>query len=114
MLNSGDPEVLMDPNLDIDFNDDQVQRVVMATTLCIDPSARLRPNVSEVIKSELSIILIVQIDLLCDIRVHICSYVPILLIFKLLSFTRNYKLFLENYGVYLLGSGQKFPISSIC
>lgn len=40
----------MDPNLDIDFNDDQVQRVVMAATFCINTSTRLRPNVSEILK----------------------------------------------------------------
>lgn len=50
MLNSGNPEALMDPNLDIDFNDDQVQRVVMAATFCINTSTRLRPNVSEILK----------------------------------------------------------------
>lgn len=55
VLNSGDPKELMDPNLDVDVNDVQVQRMVSAATLCIDPSARLRPNMSKVIKLELFI-----------------------------------------------------------
>ncbi|XP_022132745.1 3-phosphoinositide-dependent protein kinase B-like isoform X2 [Momordica charantia] len=50
VLNSGDPKELMDPSLDIDFNDVQVQRMVSAATLCIDPSPRLRPNVSKILK----------------------------------------------------------------
>ncbi|KAG7034401.1 Inactive protein kinase, partial [Cucurbita argyrosperma subsp. argyrosperma] len=50
VLNSEDPKVLMDPELDVEFNDDEVQRVVMAAKLCIDLSARLRPNVSEILK----------------------------------------------------------------
>ncbi|XP_038881379.1 uncharacterized protein LOC120072917 isoform X2 [Benincasa hispida] len=50
VLNRGNSKALMDPDLDIDFNEDQVQRVIMAATLCIDPSARLRPNMSEILK----------------------------------------------------------------
>ncbi|XP_023544686.1 proline-rich receptor-like protein kinase PERK2 [Cucurbita pepo subsp. pepo] len=50
VLNSEDPKVLMDPEVDVEFNDDEVQRVIMAAKLCIDLSARLRPNVSEILK----------------------------------------------------------------
>ncbi|XP_031743168.1 probable LRR receptor-like serine/threonine-protein kinase At1g51810 isoform X2 [Cucumis sativus] len=50
VLNSENPKALMDPNMDIKFNDDQVQRVVLAATLCINASARLRPNASEILK----------------------------------------------------------------
>lgn len=83
MLNSGNPEALMDPNLDIDFNDDQVQRVVMAATFCINTSTRLRPNVSEV-KNPL--FLLFRFCYVNSEYIHVL----ILLVLNLLSFARNY------------------------
>ena len=92
MLNSEDPKVLMDPEVDVEFNDDEVQRVIMAAKLCIDLSARLRPNVSEVRKSS---------SLLFRFcKVHICSYLACCfsICFHL---QRTHWLYLHNFGVFL-------------
>lgn len=93
MLNSENPKALMDPNMDIKFNDDQVQRVVLAATLCINASARLRPNASEVKNPMLLLFRF------CHVKSEYI-YVLIVLGFNLLLFARSYWFWLENFGIY--------------
>ncbi|XVE67159.1 hypothetical protein DITRI_Ditri08aG0138300 [Diplodiscus trichospermus] len=50
IIESGDVKGLLDPNLDGSINEIQMHRMVLAATLCLTRSARLRPKMSEVIK----------------------------------------------------------------
>ncbi|KAK0583069.1 hypothetical protein LWI29_033018 [Acer saccharum] len=50
IIENGDVKRLLDPNLDGKFNDVQMQRMVLAATLCITRAARLRPKMREVLK----------------------------------------------------------------
>ncbi|KAM7257550.1 hypothetical protein ACFE04_013291 [Oxalis oulophora] len=50
IIENGDINRLTDPNFDGKFNKDQMQRVVLAATLCIRTAARLRPGISEILK----------------------------------------------------------------
>lgn len=52
ILESGDVEALMDPRLDDDFDIAQMQRLGLVANLCVNPSAQLRPTVSEVTNIE--------------------------------------------------------------
>ena len=50
IIESGDVKGLLDPNLNGNINETQMHRMVLAATLCITQSARLRPKMSEVIR----------------------------------------------------------------
>lgn len=50
ILESGDLEALVDPNLDGKFDSVQMHRVVLAATSCINESAELRPKGSQILK----------------------------------------------------------------
>ncbi|TXG64759.1 hypothetical protein EZV62_011753 [Acer yangbiense] len=50
IIETGDVKRLLDPNLDGKFNDVQMQRMVLAATLCITRAASLRPKMREVLK----------------------------------------------------------------
>ncbi|KAK3193961.1 hypothetical protein Dsin_025271 [Dipteronia sinensis] len=50
IIENGDVKRLLDPNLDGKFNDVQMQRMVLAATLCITRAASLRPKMREVLK----------------------------------------------------------------
>ena len=48
IIESGDAIGLVDPNLNGNFDEVQMQRMVLAATHCITRAARLRPKMSEV------------------------------------------------------------------
>ncbi|KAI3960601.1 hypothetical protein MKX01_003775 [Papaver californicum] len=50
MLESGNIVGVMDPDLIGNFDEAQMQRMVLAVTLCITKAARLRPEMSQVVK----------------------------------------------------------------
>ncbi|XP_031283200.1 somatic embryogenesis receptor kinase 1-like [Pistacia vera] len=50
ILESGDVEALMDPNLDDDFDIAQMQRLALVANLCINQSAQLRPKASQILE----------------------------------------------------------------
>ncbi|KAF2322728.1 hypothetical protein GH714_029638 [Hevea brasiliensis] len=50
MLDSGKARDIIDPNLEENFDEAQIQRMVLAAKLCITRSARLRPKMIEVLK----------------------------------------------------------------
>lgn len=50
ILESGDAKGLVDPNLNGNFDEVQMQRMVLAATHCITRAARLRPKMSEILK----------------------------------------------------------------
>ncbi|KAH7574892.1 hypothetical protein JRO89_XS02G0018300 [Xanthoceras sorbifolium] len=50
IIENGEVKRLLDPNLDGKFNDVQMQRMVLAATLCITRAARLRPKMREILK----------------------------------------------------------------
>lgn len=50
LLESGDLEALLDPKLDGNLDVDQIHRMVLAASLCVCQSARLRPKVSQILK----------------------------------------------------------------
>ncbi|XP_010266827.1 PREDICTED: probable receptor-like serine/threonine-protein kinase At5g57670 [Nelumbo nucifera] len=50
ILKTGDLEGLVDPNLEGKFDEAQMQRMVLAAGLCITRTARLRPNMSQIMK----------------------------------------------------------------
>ncbi|XP_022860255.1 probable receptor-like serine/threonine-protein kinase At5g57670 isoform X1 [Olea europaea var. sylvestris] len=47
-LETGDLKSILDPNLEVDINVDQMQRMALAATLCLKQAARLRPKISQV------------------------------------------------------------------
>jgi len=49
MIDSGDIKGLLDPDLEGKFDEIQLQRMVMAASLCIQRAARLRPKLNQVI-----------------------------------------------------------------
>lgn len=51
MIESGDVKNIMDPDLVGDVDDAEVQRMILAATLCLTRSARLRPNISQVLET---------------------------------------------------------------
>ncbi|XVF00873.1 hypothetical protein REPUB_Repub04eG0039300 [Reevesia pubescens] len=50
IIESGDVKSLLDPNLNGNSNETQMHRMVLAATLCITRSARLRPKMSEILE----------------------------------------------------------------
>ncbi|XP_059460874.1 protein kinase STUNTED-like [Corylus avellana] len=50
LLESGDLKALLDPKLDGNFDVDQMHRMLLAASLCISQSSRLRPKVSQILK----------------------------------------------------------------
>ncbi|XP_077246632.1 protein kinase STUNTED-like isoform X2 [Tasmannia lanceolata] len=50
ILESGDPTNLLDPNLDGEFDKNQMKRMVLAASLCITRTARLRPRISQILR----------------------------------------------------------------
>lgn len=50
LLESGDLKALLDPKLDGNFDVDQMHRMLLAASLCVSQSSRLRPKVSQVLK----------------------------------------------------------------
>ncbi|KAJ0026354.1 hypothetical protein Pint_09345 [Pistacia integerrima] len=50
ILESGDAEALLDPNLDDDFDIAQMQRLALVANLCINQSAQLRPKASQILE----------------------------------------------------------------
>ncbi|KAF3446804.1 hypothetical protein FNV43_RR11984 [Rhamnella rubrinervis] len=50
LLERGDAKALLDPELNRDLDDAQVQRIVLAARFCISQSARVRPKVSQILK----------------------------------------------------------------
>ncbi|KAI3913969.1 hypothetical protein MKW98_010781, partial [Papaver atlanticum] len=50
MLESGDIAGIMDPDLIGKYDEVQMERMVLAVTLCITRTARLRPEMSQVVK----------------------------------------------------------------
>lgn len=50
MIESGDMKGILDPDLNGNINASQMHRMMVAATLCITRSARIRPKMSEVIK----------------------------------------------------------------
>uniref|UniRef100_A0A1D1XH75 Receptor-like cytosolic serine/threonine-protein kinase RBK2 n=1 Tax=Anthurium amnicola TaxID=1678845 RepID=A0A1D1XH75_9ARAE len=50
VLERGEVTHLLDPNLDANYDEEQVHRVVFAASLCLRRSARLRPPMSEILK----------------------------------------------------------------
>ncbi|KAI5353680.1 hypothetical protein L3X38_006574 [Prunus dulcis] len=50
LLDSMDLKALLDPNLNGDYNDIQMRRMVLAAGLCINQSPRLRPKVSQILQ----------------------------------------------------------------
>ncbi|KAF9684491.1 hypothetical protein SADUNF_Sadunf04G0123700 [Salix dunnii] len=50
LLESGNAKDLVDPNLNGNFDEVQMQRMVFAATHCITRAARLRPKMSEILK----------------------------------------------------------------
>ncbi|KDP29658.1 hypothetical protein JCGZ_18820 [Jatropha curcas] len=50
MIEHGNTRGILDPNLDANFDEAQMQRMVLAAKLCITRSARLRPKMIEVLK----------------------------------------------------------------
>ncbi|KAJ8530285.1 hypothetical protein K7X08_037120 [Anisodus acutangulus] len=49
-LESGDLKSILDENLNVIIEDDQVQRMFLAARLCLTQAARLRPNISQILK----------------------------------------------------------------
>ncbi|KAL2329057.1 hypothetical protein Fmac_022484 [Flemingia macrophylla] len=50
MIDRGDIKGLVDPNLEGKFDKAQLQRMVLAASLCITRSARLRPKLNQILK----------------------------------------------------------------
>ncbi|KAK9271168.1 hypothetical protein L1049_026757 [Liquidambar formosana] len=50
LIDSGDLKALLDPKLNGDFDIVQMHRMVLVASLCINQSARLRPNASEILE----------------------------------------------------------------
>ncbi|KAJ0086191.1 hypothetical protein Patl1_09510 [Pistacia atlantica] len=50
ILETGDVEALVDPNLDDDFDIAQMQRLALVANLCINQSAQLRPRASQILE----------------------------------------------------------------
>lgn len=50
-LESGNFNAILDENLNVCIEDDQVQRMILAARLCLTQAARLRPNISQILKT---------------------------------------------------------------
>ncbi|XP_038902072.1 receptor-like cytosolic serine/threonine-protein kinase RBK2 isoform X3 [Benincasa hispida] len=50
IIESGNVKDIVDPNLDGKFDEEQLQRMVLAATLCITRASRLRPRISQILK----------------------------------------------------------------
>ncbi|KAL9238399.1 hypothetical protein vseg_012827 [Gypsophila vaccaria] len=50
ILESGKLNGIMDPNVEGKFNESQMQRMVLAATLCLTRAARLRPSMAQILK----------------------------------------------------------------
>ncbi|MCE3050276.1 hypothetical protein HAX54_046779 [Datura stramonium] len=49
-LESGNFKAILDENLNVNIEDDQVQRMILAARLCLTQAARLRPNISQILR----------------------------------------------------------------
>ncbi|XP_015062240.1 calmodulin-binding receptor-like cytoplasmic kinase 2 isoform X1 [Solanum pennellii] len=49
-LESRNYNAILDENLNVNIEDDQVQRMILAARLCLTQAARLRPNISQILK----------------------------------------------------------------
>lgn len=49
ILEKGDVEALLDPNLADDFDSAEMQRLALVANLCINQSAQLRPTATQVL-----------------------------------------------------------------
>ncbi|XP_060168627.1 protein kinase STUNTED-like isoform X2 [Lycium barbarum] len=49
-LESGDLKSILDENLNVNIEDDQVQRMILVARLCLTQAARLRPNTNQILK----------------------------------------------------------------
>ncbi|XP_009626742.1 protein kinase STUNTED-like isoform X1 [Nicotiana tomentosiformis] len=49
-LESEDIKAILDENLDVNVEDDKVQRMILAAKLCLTQAARLRPNINQILK----------------------------------------------------------------
>ncbi|GLT86081.1 hypothetical protein SLE2022_042440 [Rubroshorea leprosula] len=49
-IESGDVKSILDPDLDKNINELQLEKMVLAANLCLTCSSRLRPNISEILK----------------------------------------------------------------
>lgn len=49
-LESGNFNAILDENLNVNIEDDQVQRMILVARLCLTQAARLRPNISQILK----------------------------------------------------------------
>lgn len=58
LLESGNLKALLDPKSGGDFDVVKMRRMVLAATLCIKQSARLRPKVSQVFKCDFIVMMI--------------------------------------------------------
>lgn len=50
IIESGNVKDIVDPNLEGKIDDEQLQRMVLAATLCITRASRLRPRISQILK----------------------------------------------------------------
>ncbi|KAH9759186.1 protein kinase domain-containing protein [Citrus sinensis] len=50
LLKNGDTETLLDPKLSNEYDNAQMQRMLLAANLCINQSPQLRPNMGQVLK----------------------------------------------------------------
>jgi interleukin-1 receptor-associated kinase 1 len=56
LLESGNLKALLDPKTNGNFDVVQMQRMVLAATLCVRQTARLRPKVSQVLNSDIGLL----------------------------------------------------------
>lgn len=50
IIDCGNARDIIDPKLDKNFDEDQIQRMILAAKFCITRSARLRPKMMEVLQ----------------------------------------------------------------
>jgi interleukin-1 receptor-associated kinase 1 len=56
LLESGNLKALLDPKTNGNFDVVQMQRMVLAATLCVRQTARLRPKISQVLNSDIGLL----------------------------------------------------------
>jgi interleukin-1 receptor-associated kinase 1 len=56
LLESGNLKALLDPKTKGNFDVVQMQRMVLAATLCVRQTARLRPKISQVLNSDIGLL----------------------------------------------------------
>ena len=57
IIDSGDIKGLLDPELEGKYDEVQLQRMVMAASLCITRAARLRPKLNQVIPNHTQVVM---------------------------------------------------------